>query len=277
MDHGSYVHLELKNLTQRLVVYLMATHAMDLRKPFSLPKINFPYLALMLGLVLLPLLGGCDAKEASLPPEAVQPDHASEPINSNTTSIASPGFPRIVALGDSLTAGLGVSPDQSYPAQLQERLDQAGFHYRVINAGVSGDTTAGGLRRLDWILKSKPRIVIVELGTNDALRGQPLATMYSNLEKIINRLQNAETAVVIAGMKIPPNYGLDYTKGFESIFEQLAREHRVTLIPFLLEGVAARPELNQADGIHPTAAGYQIVADTVMQALLPLLGSQDSR
>ncbi|MDA0738267.1 MAG: arylesterase [Nitrospirae bacterium] len=182
-----------------------------------------------------------------------------------------------MAFGNSLTAGLGVAPDQSFPAQLQQRLNAAGYHYRVINAGVSGDTTAGGLRRLDWVLKSKPSIVIVELGANDALRGQPLAAMYSNLSELITRLRDSETAVVLAGMKIPPNYGLDYTTGFESIFEQLAREHGVTLIPFLLEGVAARPELNQADGIHPTAAGYEIVADTVMAALVPLLENPKSR
>ncbi len=164
-----------------------------------------------------------------------------------------------------------MSPDQSYPAQLQQRLNKAGYHYEVINAGVSGDTTAGGLRRLNWVLKSRPSIVILELGVNDAMRGQPLEGMYSNLDEIITRLKDAEAAVVLAGMKIPPNYGPDYTKGFSSMFEQLAREHHVTLIPFLLEGVAAKPELNQADGMHPMAAGYHIVADTVMTALEPLL------
>ena len=141
----------------------------------------------------------------------------------------------------------------------------------MINAGVSGDTTAGGLRRLDWVLKSRPSIVIVELGANDGLRGQPLASMYSNLDTIISRLQNANTVVVLAGMKIPPNYGLNYITGFSSMFQELARKHKITLIPFLLEGVAAQPNLNQADGIHPTAAGYKIVADTVMTALKPLL------
>ena len=229
-------------------------------------------MVLMLGLVLLPHLSGCDAQEASLSQEP----QTSEPGNFNTPLTPSPGLPRIVALGDSLTAGLGVSPDQSYPARLQDRLEQAGFLYRVINAGVSGDTTAGGLRRLDWVLKTNPRIVIVELGANDALRGQPLAAMYSNLSELITRLQDTGTIVVLAGMKIPPNYGQDYTSGFESMFSQLADQHGVTLIPFLLEGVATKPGLNQADGIHPTAAGYEIVADTVMQALVPLLGRQDS-
>ncbi len=225
-------------------------------------------------LVLLMCLGGCEAKEVSVPIEAPQSEstvESSRPATSIPTSSTSSESPRIVAFGNSLTAGLGVSPDQSYPAQLQWRLNETGYHYEVINAGVSGDTTAGGLRRVNWVLKSRPSIVILELGVNDAMRGQPLAGMYSNLDEIITRLQDAEAAVVLAGMKIPPNYGLDYTKGFSSMFEQLAREHNVTLIPFLLEGVAAKPELNQADGMHPTAAGYHIVADTVMTALEPLL------
>ena len=224
--------------------------------------------------VLLICLVGCEGQEPSLSTENLQNPSAvqsSGPAGSTKTNSPSQGLPRIVAFGNSLTAGLGVSPDQSYPSLLQERLDKAGYHYQVINAGVSGDTTAGGLRRIDWVLKSHPAIVIVELGANDALRGQPLAAMYSNLDMIISRLQDAETAVVLAGMKIPPNYGQEYTAGFSSMFEQLAREHGITLIPFLLEGVAAQPELNQADGIHPTAAGYQIVADTVMKALEPLL------
>jgi len=169
-----------------------------------------------------------------------------------------------------------VSPDQSYPAQLQRLLNEAGYHYEVINAGVSGDTTAGGLRRVNLVLKSRPSIVILELGVNDAMRGQPLAGIYSNLKEIIQQLHEAGTLVVLAGMKIPPNYGLDYTRGFSSMFEQLAREHNVTLIPFLLEGVAAKPELNQADGMHPTAPGYQIVADTVMTAIEPLLRKDGS-
>ena len=166
-----------------------------------------------------------------------------------------------------------MSPDRSYPAQLQRRLDEAGYHYKVINAGVSGDTTAGGLRRVNWVLKSRPSIVILELGVNDALRGQPLSAVYANLDEIIERLKEAGTVVVLAGMKIPPNYGLDYSKDFSNLFERLAREHEITLIPFLLEGVAAQPELNQADGVHPTADGYQVVADTVMAAIEPLLES----
>ena len=225
-------------------------------------------------LACLACLGGCEAKEGSLPteiPPSERTGESSSMIPAIPTKTASPNFPRIVAFGNSLTAGLGVSPAQSYPASLQQRLNQAGYQYTVINAGVSGDTTAGGMRRLDWVLKSKPAIVILELGANDALRGQPLAAIYSNLDHIITRLQEANTAVVLAGMKIPPNYGLDYTTGFTDIFYQLAREHEILFIPFFLEGVAAHPDLNQADGIHPTANGYSIVAKTVMKAIEPLL------
>jgi acyl-CoA thioesterase-1 len=221
---------------------------------------------------------GCEPQEVSLSPENPRTQNvipSSKSTDVGTTKSASSGFPKIVAFGDSLTAGLGVSSDQSYPSQLQQRLNRAGYHYRVINAGVSGDTTAGGLRRVGWVLKSHPSIVIVELGANDGLRGQPLATMYSNLDAIISRLQDANTVVVLAGMKIPPNYGLDYTARFSSMFNELAQKHQITLIPFLLEGVAAQPGLNQADGIHPTAAGYEIVADTVMAVLKPLLMEKD--
>ena len=236
---------------------------------------SFSNLSLVLcTFILFGDLVGCDPQEASLSPENPQAQNAipsSKSTDVVTTKSVSSAFPKIVAFGDSLTAGLGVSSDQSYPSQLQQRLNRAGYHYRVINAGVSGDTTAGGLRRLDWVLKSRPSIVIVELGANDGLRGQPLASMYSNLDTIISRLQNANTVVVLAGMKIPPNYGLNYITGFSSMFQELAQKHKITLIPFLLEGVAAQPNLNQADGIHPTAAGYKIVADTVMTALKPLL------
>ena len=179
--------------------------------------------------------------------------------------------PRIVAFGDSLTAGLGVSRDDSYPAQLQERLDEAGYHYRVINAGVSGDTTAGGLRRLDWVLKSRPDIVILELGANDGLRGHSLDETYMNLEQIIRRLQSQQVTILLTGMMIPPNYGLDYTSQFAAMYEQLAEKFDVPLMPFFLEDVAARRELNQADGLHPTGEGYRIIVNNLLPLLMPLL------
>ncbi len=226
------------------------------------------------GLLLASGAGGCDTREPAPPPDETQPAHnvASSDVSSTSSQgRVSADAPRIVAFGNSLTAGLGVSPDQSYPAHLQNHLDEAGYRYEVINAGVSGETTTGGLRRLTWILKSRPSMVIVELGANDALRGQPLSLMASNLAKIIQGLQEAGIKVVLAGMKIPPNYGLAYTTGFASMFERLAQDHSVTLIPFFLEGVAAQKALNQADGIHPTAEGYRIVAHTVFDVIEPLL------
>jgi acyl-CoA thioesterase-1 len=179
--------------------------------------------------------------------------------------------PLIVAFGNSLTAGLGVAEEDSYPAQLQRRLDRDGFRYRVINAGVSGDTTAGGLRRISWVLKSRPQIVILELGANDGLRGLSLRETKANLERIIEQCRSASATVVLAGMKLPPNYGTEYTNGFEAMYPALASEHRLVLIPFFLDGVAGSAALNQADGIHPTAEGYRIVVDKMLKRVKPLL------
>lgn len=179
--------------------------------------------------------------------------------------------PRIVAFGDSLTAGLGVSRDETYPAQLQRRLDALNYRYRVINAGVSGETTAGGLRRVPWVLGSKPDVVILELGGNDGLRGLSLEQTKDNLSRIIEQLRQGGTTVILAGMKLPPNYGQDYIRGFESIYPHLAKHYDLALIPFLLDGVAASPALNQADGIHPTREGYRIVVDQVLKVLTPVL------
>lgn len=243
--------------------------------PFATQRCRQPgrWVRIAIGTLLLVAgAGGCDSKDPASPSAATQPARnveVSRVSNVSDRGVAEPA--RIVAFGDSLTAGLGVSPDQSYPAQLQGRLREAGYPHAVINAGVSGDTTTGGLRRLAWILKSRPSMVILELGANDGLRGQPLSLMASNLANIIDGLRQAGVEVVLAGMQIPPNYGLEYTTGFAALFEQLARDHSVTLIPFFLEGVAARKELNQADSIHPTAEGYRIVAQTVFEVIEPLL------
>lgn len=192
----------------------------------------------------------------------------------STNGAASPEAhtrPHIVAFGDSLTAGLGVQPDEAYPAQLQRQLDAHGYGYRVINAGVSGDTSAGGLRRVSWILNTKPELVILELGVNDGLRGLSVDETKSNLSQIIQRLQQAGATVILAGMKLPPNYGRDYTTRFEAIYPALAEEYRLPLIPFFLEGVGGSPTLNQADGIHPTKKGYELVVEHVLKVLNPLL------
>jgi len=187
---------------------------------------------------------------------------------------ASDNRPCIVAFGDSLTAGLGVQADESYPAQLQRRLDSLGYHYRVINAGVSGDTTAGGLRRVPWVLNNKPELVILELGANDGLRGLPVDYTKSTLRQIIRQLQEAGTRVVLAGMKLPPNYGQDYTASFEAMYQVLAKEHRLSLIPFFLEGVGGSSSLNQADGIHPTKAGYEVIVEQVLKVIRPMLNER---
>lgn len=177
----------------------------------------------------------------------------------------------LVVLGDSLTAGLGVTPDEAYPALLQARLRREGLAYRVVNAGVSGDTSAGGRRRLDWVLRTRPAVVVVALGANDGLRAQPVAALRDNLIAIVTRLRTAGARVLLVGMRLPPNYGAAYADGFAGTFTEAARATSVPLLPFLLEGVAGDPALNQADGIHPNAAGHRVIAETVWRALAPLL------
>jgi acyl-CoA thioesterase I len=177
----------------------------------------------------------------------------------------------IVALGDSLTAGLGLSPEEAYPALLEARLAQEGYDYRVVNAGVSGDTSAGGLRRIDWALKLGPEIVIVALGANDGLRGLPPTAMRDNLLAIVQRARNAGARVLLAGMQLPPNYGTSYTRSFEKVFADVAQTARVPLIPFLLQGVGGEARLNLPDGIHPNAEGQRRIAEHVWPYLQPLL------
>jgi acyl-CoA thioesterase-1 len=177
----------------------------------------------------------------------------------------------IVTLGDSLTAGLGVAADEAYPAVLESRLRRAGFAYRVVNAGVSGDTSAGGLRRLDWVLRSRPEIVIVALGANDGLRGLPVATLRDNLTAIVTKLQASGARVLLVGMRLPPNYGGAYANAFAETFRDVARRTSAAFLPFLLEGVGGDPALNQADGIHPNAAGQRAVAERLWPSLQPLL------
>jgi len=180
--------------------------------------------------------------------------------------------PVILCLGDSLTEGLGVSPEQAFPSLVEQRLHEAGHpNARVINAGISGSTSASAASRLRWQLRAQPDVLVLALGANDGLRGLDLAATRHNLEEAIALAKQAGVRVVLAGMKLPPNYGAAYTSQFEALFPELAKEQGAALIPFLLEGVAARPELNQADGIHPNARGYERVADNVMAVLLTLL------
>ena len=183
--------------------------------------------------------------------------------------------PRIVFLGDSLTAGLGLPPDQSVPALIQKRLDEEDYEYQVVNAGVSGDTSAGGLSRLDWSLEGDVRVLVIELGGNDGLRGLPVAAMKQNIDTIIRRAKQRGITVLLTGMEAPPNYGAAYTSEFRQTFRDLAREHEVALVPFYLEGVAGVAALNQGDGIHPNAEGSRVIERAIWQSLEPLLVEKD--
>jgi len=192
-----------------------------------------------------------------------------------TPAVASPQPPvasraRIVVLGDSLTAGLGLAPRESYPTLLQERLNNQDLNFEIVNAGVSGDTSSGGLSRLDWALEGDVRILVVALGGNDGLRGLPPEQLQQNLARIIERAQARHIEVILAGMEAPPNYGRDYIVSFHKVYPALAQKYGVTLVPFLLQGVAGTDKLNQPDGIHPTATGARIVADNVWAALEPV-------
>ena len=178
--------------------------------------------------------------------------------------------PRVVVLGDSLTAGLGIPVADAYPAILQQRLDASGLRFEVVNAGVSGDTSAGGLARLDWALQGDVRVMIVALGGNDALRALPPEQLQHNLATIIERARALGIAVILAGMEAPPNFGRDYIEAFHNVYPALATQYDVPLVPFLLLGVAGSETLNQRDGIHPTAAGARMVADTVWAVLKPI-------
>jgi acyl-CoA thioesterase-1 len=179
--------------------------------------------------------------------------------------------PVLVAFGDSLTAGFGADPGFSYPDFLQKDLDKQGLRWRVVNAGVSGDTTTDGVNRLPEVLAYRPRVVILEFGGNDGLRGLPLTTTRANLDQMIDGLEKSGAKIILAGMTLPPNYGSEYIQGFQTIYKELAAKYKLTLIPFLLSDVALRPNLMQRDGIHPTAEGNEIVARTVLKFVKPML------
>jgi acyl-CoA thioesterase-1 len=177
----------------------------------------------------------------------------------------------IVALGDSLTAGFGVLPEEAWPALIEVRLKREGYPYRVVNAGVSGDTTAGGLRRVDWVLRNRPDVAVVALGANDGLRGLGTDAMEANLLGIVERLRAGGARVLVAGMEVPPNYGAAYARAFRGVFPDVARRTGVPLMPFLLDGVAADSRLNLSDGIHPNAAGHRAIAERLWPYLVALL------
>jgi acyl-CoA thioesterase-1 len=183
--------------------------------------------------------------------------------------------PVVLFLGTSLTAGLGLDPSEAYPALLQRKIDAAGLRFRVVNAGVSGETSAGAQRRMEWLMRQPVAVLVVETGANDALRGQTPEATRVNIQAILDeaRRQEEPPMLVLAAMEAPPNYGEDYRRRFRAIYPELAKANRATLIPFLLGGVAGDPELNQPDGIHPTAEGQKLVAENVWRVLGPILAA----
>jgi acyl-CoA thioesterase-1 len=222
--------------------------------------------------VLLGAAVGCTAAERE--PPAASAASAAPAAAAASAARAADSEPVVLFLGTSLTAGEGVPEDDAYPALIQQKIDSAGLDYQVVNAGVSGQTSAGGLRELEWILpRRRVDVLVLELGANDGLRGQSVDSMQANLQTIIDRTRAADpgVAIVIAGMEAPPNMGSRYTARFRAVFPRLARSNHAALIPFLLEGVAAVADLNQPDGIHPTVAGHRILADNVWRALEPVL------
>ena len=225
---------------------------------------NFVLLVGFLG-----LFGGCRGKAE--PRAAAQPDTTVS--SAPPASPASPDSPAIVFLGTSLTAGLGLDLDQAYPAVIQRKVDSLGLNYRVVNAGVSGESSAGALQRIDWVLREKPEVLVIETGANDGLRGQDVDSIQANIQEIITRVRarSPATRIVLVGMEALPNLGADYARRFRAIYPALARENHVALVPFLLAGVAGVDTLNQQDGIHPTVEGQRMVAQNVWATLAPIL------
>ena len=233
-------------------------------------------LAVLLGVSALVATCGREQAPRERDPEpraiSARPADVAPPGAGSSSAPLAEGKPRIVFLGDSLTAGYGLtSKDQSVPALMQRRLDADGYNVEVVNQGVSGDTTAGGVSRLEYALNGDVRILIVELGGNDGLRGLPVDATKQNLAQIITTAKQRGVRVLLTGMEAPPSYGPVYTSQFRQVFRDLARDQDVAFMPFFLEGVAGIPRLNQADGIHPTAEGAAIVEQAVWKSLKPLL------
>jgi acyl-CoA thioesterase I len=217
-------------------------------------------------LVLTIAVAACGRDEVPRQAAAGQDSVAGAPVPAG-------GTPTIVFLGTSITAGLGLDPEQAYPAVIQQKLDSAGFHYQVINAGQSGESSAGALNRIDWILRQAPAVLFIETGANDGLRGQSPEGVRSNIQAIIDRTRSRSpnTTIILAGMQALPNMGSRYVREFVALYPELAERNGLRLVPFILEGVGGVDSLNQADGIHPTPAGQEIVAENVWRVLLPVL------
>ena len=232
----------------------------------------FPSLSLVSLLIISSLLIGCSGQEATASQQA-ETTTESPTTSEMTEETTNQERPRIVFFGNSLTAGYGLDEQNSFPSRVQEKLDSAGFLYQVVNAGISGETTAGGVSRIDWVMEQPISVFVLELGGNDVLRGFDLDATRSNLRKIFEAVQGKypEATLVVAGMEAPPNMGPDYTSEFRQIYRALAEEYNAALIPFLLDGVGGIPELNLPDRIHPNEEGQKIVAQNVWDVIAPLL------
>lgn len=232
---------------------------------------RFATLSLTLLIPSLAACGAADPDDGSLPARQALPARVAARPAPAPASAPEADVPRVVFLGDSLTAGLGLDESEAYPAVVQRELREAGRPIQVINAGVSGDTSAGGLSRLSWLLGQHPDVVVVALGANDGLRALPVEETEKNLREIVRRAQAAGARVLLLGMKIPPNYGPDYTGRFEAMYPRIAADLKVPLVPFLLDKVGGVSSLNQEDGIHPTAEGQEILAENVLPHLEKIL------
>jgi acyl-CoA thioesterase-1 len=220
-----------------------------------------------LGIILC--VNCADSKQSKTTEEPAVSESEKEPKTADT-----PNSKTILCFGDSITAGYGLDDtSEAYPALLQQKIDSLGLNYTVINSGLSGETSAGGLSRIDWVMQQDIDVFLLELGGNDGLRGIPLTETKNNLEQIIEkvRTKNPETKIILAGMELPPNMGQDYTSEFRAVFADIAKTQDVKFIPFILKDVGGIKELNQSDGIHPTAEGHEIVAQTVWQTLKPMI------
>ncbi len=244
-------------------------------------RMALAWIVVLLGTLHCPAPDAQDAQDAPEAPPAAgatRAEAAEAVAGAAVTAPAVDARPAVVFLGTSLTAGYGLPESEAYPALIQARIDAAGLGLRVVNAGVSGDTSAGGLRRIDWLLRLPIAVLVLELGANDMLRGQPAAALEANLAAILERTRAAHphARFLVAGMRAAPNLGRAYAEAFDAVHPRIARRFDAALVPFLLEDVAARPELNQADGIHPTAEGHALIAERVWQALAPLLEGERS-
>jgi acyl-CoA thioesterase I len=236
------------------------------RRRFRSPGFRAWHQTPWFGILFLLLLAGCETEQRS-------GTTAAEPATAAPAAVAEHGEGVVLFVGTSLTAGYGLGEDQAYPALIQEKIDAAGLPYRVINAGVSGETSAGARRRLDWLLRQPFDVLVLETGANDMLRGQNPDSTRANIEAIVEQVRAArpDTRIVLAGMLAMPNLGREFGQRFERIYPEVAREQDLELVPFLLQDVAAQPELNLPDGIHPNEAGQRRLAETVWEVLEPVL------